>query len=460
MPQQPRDRLGRYFLGVALAATLSGQTIPSPTEARAIAERAYTFAYPLVLMEYTRRNTVESNRFANLPAFPDATFHAVIRPNADTLYSSAWLDLSKEPLILHVPDTHDRYYLMQFMDAWTETFSIPGKRTTGTAEGWFAIVGPDWKEGRRGSLPERAQRIDSPTNMVWLLGRTQTNGVSDYAAVHAIQRGYILMPLSLYPDGPRTAAPVTQRRPVPASVTPPTQVERLTPTEFFNTFAELLVKNPPHKGDEPLMAELARIGIEPGKPFRLESLGPEGAKAVEEGAQRAAKQLAGAEGAVGRAGKTGWSGGGGKVGRYGTAYMARAIVARIGLGANPPEDAVYMHCAQDAEQHPLEGANRYRIHFEKGQTPPVRAFWSVTMYSEDGYFIPNPINRFAIGDRDPLKFNADGSLDLYIQHEAPGGAKDSNWLPSPAAKFNLSLRMYWPKDEVLGGKWIPPAVTK
>lgn len=459
---QPGDKLGRYFLGLALAATLSGQTSPSPTEARAIAERAYIFAYPLVLMEFTRRNAVEhgalgeTNRFANAPAFPDATFHAVIRPNADTLYSSAWLDLAKEPLILHVPDTRDRYYLMQFMDAWTETFSIPGKRTTGTTEGWFAIVGPGWK----GSLPDRAQRIDSPTNMVWLLGRTQTNGVSDYENVHAIQRGYVLMPLSLYPDGPKQAAPVAQRRPAPSSATPPVQVARLTPAEFFSTFAQLLVKNPPHKGDEPRMAELARIGIEPGKPFRPEALGPEGATAVDEGAQTAAKRLEAAEGALGRPGKTGWTGGGNKVGRYGTDYAARAVVARIGLGANPPEDAVYMHCAQDAEQHPLDGANQYRIHFEKNQTPPVRAFWSVTMYSEDGYFIPNSVNRFAIGDRDPLKFNDDGSLDLYIQHQAPAGAKDSNWLPAPPAKFNLSLRMYWPKDEVLGGKWVPPAVTR
>jgi hypothetical protein len=296
--------------------------------------------------------------------------------------------------------------------------------------------------------------------MVWLLGRTQTNGVSDYANVHAIQRGYVLMPLRLYPDGPKPAAPVAQRRPAPPSVTPPAQVERLTPTEFFEAFAQLLVKNPPHKGDEPLMAQLARIGIEPGKPFRAEALGPEVAKAVEEGAQSAANRLRAAEGTAGRPGKTGWTGFGVKVGRYGTDYTIRAFVARIGLGANAPEDAVYMNCSQDSEQHPLDGPNQYRIHFEKNQTPPVRAFWSVTMYSEDGYFIPNPVNRFAIGDRDPLKFNDDGSLDLYIQHDAPGGAKDSNWLPAPAAKFSLSLRMYWPKDEILGGKWIPPAVTK
>ena len=447
---------------LVLSAWALNQLAPSAREIRSIAERAYTFAYPMVLMEYTRRNAVEhgslgsiaeTNRFNHVQAFPDAQFRNVVRPNADTLYSSAWLDLSKEPLILHVPDTHDRYYLMQFMDAWTETFRIPGKRTTGTAEGWFAIAGPGWK----GKLPDRARRIDAPTNMVWLLGRTQTNGPGDYEKVHAIQRGYVLMPLSLYPDGPPAATP---RRAAPAKLTPPMQVERLTPTEFFNTFVHLLTANPPHKGDEPMMKELARIGLVPGKPFRPESLGAEGAKAVDEGAQAAIKLLASLDGSGGQPGKTGWTGGEMKAGRYGNDYATRARVARIGLGANPPEEAVYMHCHQDSEGHPLEGSNQYRIHFDKNRTPPVRAFWSVTMYSPDGYFIPNPINRFAIGDRDSLKLNPDGSLDLYIQREPPGGARNSNWLPAPPAKFNLSLRMYWPKDDVLTGKWIPPPVSR
>jgi hypothetical protein len=350
---------------------------------------------------------------------------------------------------------------MQFMDAWTETFDVPGKRTTGTGERWFAICGPGWK----GTLPERATRIDAPTNMVWLLGRTQTNVASDYENVRAIQRGYVLMPLSLYPDGPKPAEPHFQRTPRGSEAgTPPQQVEKLTATEFFNTFAQLLPANPPHKGDEPTMKDLARIGIEPGQPFRPESLSPEAAKAIDQGVETVVKRLTssriGVGAATGRPGPTGWTGGGTKVGRYGTDYRARAVVARFGLGANPPEDAVYMHCEQDASGNPLDGASKYRLHFDAHQTPPVRAFWSVTMYSEDGYFIANPISRFAIGDRDPLKYNADGSLDIYIQRDAPGGGNDVNWLPAPAAKFNLSLRMYWPKEEVLSGKWTPAAVVQ
>ncbi len=415
----------------------------TPAGMREIGEKAYIYAYPMVLMEYTRRAApAGANQFAHAPAFPAADFRQVIRPNADTLYSSAWLDLSKEPLILHVPDTHDRYYLMQFMDAWTETFSVPGKRTTGTGENIFAIVGPGWK----GTLPQRAHRIDSPTNMVWLLGRTQTNGPADYDFVHAIQRGYTLMPLSLYPDGarPQAAALAGRGR---GGMTPPMLVSKLTIFDFFSTFLQLLTANPPHKGDEAMMAELARAGIVPGKPFAMPS--PE----FEAGAQAAARRLDALEDATGKPGKTGWAGGGMHVGRYGTDYFQRAAVARIGLGANPPEDAVYMHCRVDSESRELNGSHNYKIHFDK--TPPVRAFWSLTMYSADGYFIANPLNRFAIGDRDKLQFNPDGSLDIYIQHASPGPAKESNWLPSGTDRFNLSLRMYWPAAE-----FTPPAVER
>ena len=434
MPGQSKN----FIAAIVISAAALAQT---PAEIRAIAERAYIYAYPMVLMEYTRRNAPVTNQFVNAPQFPDARFRGVIRPNADTLYSSAWLDLSKEPLILHVPDTHDRYYLMQFMDAWTDTFSIPGKRTTGTGENWFAIAGPGWK----GNLPDRARRIDSPTNMVWLLGRTQTNGPSDYENVHAIQRGFSLMPLSRYPDGPGAglARPLGRA----AGATPPMLIEKLTAAEFFTTFCQLLVANPPHTGDEPILADLARIGIAPGK-FDPKSLAD-----IEAGAQAAVKRLASLNDAVGRPGPTGWTGGNGKVGRYGTDYMQRAIVARIGLGANPPEDAVYMHTHIDADGHPLDGSKRYRIHFDK--TPPVKAFWSLTMYSQDGYFVANPIHRYAIGDRDDLKFNADGSLDIYIQREKA----ESNWLPAGESEFNLSLRLYWPGQEILAAQWTPPAVT-
>jgi hypothetical protein len=457
---------------MTLRATLLTLAIALPSaraqDIRALAERSYTFAYPMVLAEYTRRAAIERgtgvvNRFVHSPAFPNDRFRTIVRPNADTLYSTGWLDLSAEPMLLHVTDTQGRYYLVQFMDLWTETFDVTGKRTTGTGEGWFAITGPGWK----GELPEGVKQIKSPTTLVWALGRIQTNGAADYDNVHAIQRGFVLMPLSQYPNG--GAAPLPpQRRPAGGDLTPPQQVANLTAAEFFSTFARLLPANPPHPGDEPMMRDLAHLGIEPGKPFHAEALAADGRKAFEEGVQAVAKRLFETDASGHHPGKWGWSNFGQKIGRYGADYEARALVARGGLGALPPEDAVYLSNKQDGDGHPLDGAKKYKMHFAKGQIPPVRAFWSLTMYSQDGYFIANPINRFAIGDRDPLQFNADGSLDLYIQHEAPrgdlrgelGSGKDANWLPAPEGIFNLSLRMYWPKEEVLSGKWIPPAVTR
>src|SRR5262249_48589805 len=206
----------------------------------------------------------------------------VIRPNADTLYSTSWLDLSKEPVLLHVPDTHERYYVMQIMDAWSETIAAPGKRTTGTAEGWFAIVGPGWK----GTLPAGMRAIASPTNTVWLLGRTQTNGTADYGYVHDIQGGYQLALLSHFPQvqppvGLFDVAALRER----SAERPPEQVARMTAVEFFKLFAELLKSNPLHPIDQAMLQQLAKLGIRPGQSFQPETLSAERLKALEDGAQ-------------------------------------------------------------------------------------------------------------------------------------------------------------------------------
>jgi hypothetical protein len=436
------------------------QTV-TPEEARKIAGQAYTFAYPLVLVEMTRRaNTQDSspqflNHFLHALAFPDEHFRQVIRPNADTLYSSAWLDLSAAPALLHVPDTKGRYYVMQFMDAWTETIASPGKRTTGTAEGWFAIVGPNWK----GKLPATVQRIDCPTNIAWLIGRTQTNGPSDYEFVHSIQQGYELMPLSAYPKAspPISMADLSQLQ-LRGSVPPPVQVAGMSTAEFFQLFAHLLAKNPARPADQPMMAQLAKIGIVSGQPFPPPNLAREQLQAIDEGAQASAKALAAFDRSSLPRGKTGWTLPG-KYGRYGTNYVVRALTARYFLGILPAEDAVYLSSVRDQSGQPLDGSKRYTMHFEKGATPPERAFWSLTAYDDQGYFAGNPLHRFAIGDRDQLKFNADGSLDIYVQHDSPGTDKESNWLPAPAGSFNLALRIYWPEPAAISGEWTPPPVV-
>ena len=442
----------RFATLLFLAAAMA-QAQNTTAEIRDIAQRAYLYAYPLVLIEATRGAT-PVNRFTHVPQFPTADFRQIVRPNADTLYSTAWLDLSREPILIHLPDSAGRFYLMQFMDAWTETFADPGKRTTGTSEAWLALAGPGWN----GKLPEHVARVDAPTNIVWLLGRTQTNGAADYDNVHAFQRGMLMMPLSSYPDGAQTLVPARAFGASPGGA-PPERVKAMEPRAFFAAFATAMKANPPHAADGDMVRALARIGLVPGQDFDPTKLTSEQLQALDEGARSAAARL---ENLVVSSSSTssGWGGFNRIVGRYGTNYMVRAATARLGLGANPPEDAVYINTTADSAGQVLNGSNRYRMHFEKASLPPVRAFWSVTAYDRDGYFIANPIHRYAIGDRDALKFNPDGSLDVYVQGMSPGPDRESNWLPSGGGSFNLTIRLYWPEEAIINGSWHPPALER
>ncbi len=425
----------------------------APTELRDVAARAYIYAYPLVLLEATR-GAMPVNRFTHVPQFPRPDSRQVIRPNADTLYSSAWLDLSKEPVLIRVPDSAGRFYLLQFMDAWTETFADPGKRTTGTAEAWFAIIGPGWT----GKIPAHVTRYDSPTNIVWLLGRTQTNGAADYANVRTFQQGMRIMPLSAYPDGEQKLGSARAFGSA-SGETPPDKVKAMDPLAFFAAFAKAMKANPPHAADAPTVQELTRLGITAGQDFDASKLSPDQLQAINEGAHAASDRV---ERMITAAASTkpGWAGFNSGIGRYGSNYMARAAIARFAIGANPAEDAIYLNSSADIAGRPLNGSMRYRMHFDKAGLPPVRAFWSVTAYDQDGYFIANAISRYAIGDRDPLKFNPDGSLDLYMQSQSPGPERQTNWLPSGDGPFNLTIRLYWPEDAILKGTWHPPALQQ
>jgi hypothetical protein len=436
---------------------ISGQTmkaqIPGPGEIQEIAERAYIYGYPLVLLEATM-SALPVNHLTHVSAFPDANFRLIVRPNADTLYTNAWFDVSKEPMLLHIADSGGRFYLLQFMDAWTETFADPGKRTTGTGEAWFAMVGPGWK----GKLPPNVTRLDAPTNQVWLLGRTQTNGPGDYENVHAFQRGMRLVPLSEFPGAAQTSGTVPPSR-AAAGVPPPDRVKAMEPTAFFAAFAKEMKTNPPHAADSAVIGDIARIGLVPGQDFDASRFTPEQLAALKQGAEAAVTRIEKFV-ASGAAVKPGWTSFQGTIGRYGTNYVARAVTARVAIGANPAEDAVYINSSADRDGQAFNGATKYRMHFDASNLPPVLAFWSVTAYDKDGYFIANPISRYAIGDRNPLKFNPDGSLDLYIQSQEPGPDRQSNWLPSGDGPFNLTFRLYWPKPAILDGSWRAPAVER
>jgi hypothetical protein len=445
--------------GITASAALAQQAQPvSEQEAR----DAYIYAYPMLVMEITRRVTtnVETpagtrspmNRIANVREFPNPSFTDVVRPNADTLYSVMFFDVSKDPMVFSVPDSGGRYYLLQMLDMWTDVFAVPGKRTTGTGPQTFAVVGPHWQ----GQLPKGVELIRSPTSTVSMIGRTQTNGKADYAAVHKFQDGLKAVPLSHY-GKPYTLPKGTVNAALDMS-SPSGQVHKMDAATFFATFAELLKANPPHANDYPILARLKRIGIEPGKSFSLASASPEVQRALTAAVPDAQQDI---EAVMHRSGvlANGWRTNLTAIGTYGTDYLHRAGIAFAALGANTIEDAVYPSLFGDASGESLSADRRYQLHFDKDQVPPVRAFWSLTMYDDRQLFAANPIDRYAIGDRDKLAFNPDGSLDLYVQRDSPGADKESNWLPTPASgNFTMNLRLYWPKWEVLDGSWVPPPV--
>jgi hypothetical protein len=437
---------------------------PTTQEAYEIGVEAYVYFYPLVTMDVTRRvgTNIEGgklpglgpmNMFHHFRAYPTADFKSVVRPNFDTLYSISFLDLTKEPMVVSAPDTAGRYYMLPMLDMWTDVFAVPGKRTSGTKPVNFAVVPPGWQ----GQLPAGVEKIQAPTPYVWIIGRTQTNGPKDYEAVHKVQDGYTLSPLSQWGKTPQPVKAVID--PSVDMKTPPLdQVNKMPAAEYFKYAAEIMKLNPPHATDWSTVARLKRIGIEPGKSFDYEGLDPAIQQALNKAATDGLKGMYAKIPTVARI-ANGWSMNTDSIGVYGIYYLKRAIIAMLGLGANPPEDAIYPMNLADADGKPLVGEHNYVLHFNKGELPPVDAFWSVTMYDEAGFQVANPINRFAIGDRDDLKYNADGSLDLYLQHESPGPDKESNWLPSPAqGKLGVTMRLYAPRAEVLEGRWNPAAI--
>jgi len=436
----------------------------SAEEAREIARDAYIYAYPLVLSEVTFRvgtNVAEPtssqapvNQFGHIREFPDPSFTIVVRPNADTLYSPLSYDVSKEPLVISVPDSGGRYYLMPWLDMWSDVFTVPGTRTTGNGAQTFAIVGPNWK----GSLPNGVKEYRSPTGQGLLIGRTQTNGKADYEAVHRFQDGMKAVPLHAY--GKPYTPPRGKVNPNQDMSAPPDQVDKMEAAAFFGLFAELMKENPPHLNDHPILDRMKRIGIEPGKSFSLASASKEVQEALNAAPAEALRQIKATWSKSGVL-SNGWRTNMTAIGTYGTDYLHRAGVAYGGYGANAIEDAVYPTAFADADGQPFDGSKRYVLHFDKDRIPPVRGFWSLTMYDQRQVFTANPIGRYAIGDRDKLAFNADGSLDLYIQRESPGKDKESNWLPAPAqGLFTMNLRLYWPKAQVLDGSWAPPPVKR
>lgn len=426
---------------------------------KTLSYEAFIYFYPAITMDVTRLQAVNSpagttpgsgppNRFSHMRAFPAADFRAVVRPNFDTLYSSAWLDLTAGPVRLSAPDTADRYYMLPLIDMWTDVFANPGKRTTGTGAAEWVIVGP----GYRGDLPAGLPVITAPTPHVWIIGRTQTNGIADYPAVHAVQDGYLVTPLGDEPEH-------TVDQGYDVTTEPLNIVNNMDVLDYFAYAARLLAVNPPHASDFSQLARIAGLGIEAGKPFDGSHFGPDQRAEIEAGRADALAAMAGSLGSLG-ASVNGWTIMTENIGVYGNSYFKRAVVTLIGLGANPPEDAIYPLLTVDTDGDALTGEHGYVIHFDDDALPPAAAFWSVTMYDAEGFQVANELDRFAIGDRDALSYNADGSLDLYLQHVNPGPGREPNWLPAPLGPLGVTMRLYAPRDSALDGTWTPPPVRK
>ena len=417
---------------------------------------AYLYGYPLVMMETTRVHSSQfigpENQLRLVRQFPDANFKDVVRPNVDTLYTTAFIRMKDGPWVFEMPANTARYELMPFMDAWTNVFASPGTRTSGTAAATYLLTGPGWQ----GEVPVGMQRLQAPTDLVWLIGRTQTNGAADYPTVHRLQDRLKLKKFK--PDTPPNASTTDawQRSTMPV-VPPVMQMRNMTTAVFFERLMGLMVANPPAANDAPMLQRLAAVQLVPGQAVNLSAFNMACFALGRWLADYKVHKVLSAKSTNGT-----WSSPPLNLGAYGIDYNTRAAVAMVGLGANLPQDALYPNTSLDHEGKQLMGDQRYRLHFNANQLPPVKAFWSITAYGADEFLIENPLKRYALGDRDALTFNADGSLDIWIQAQAPDTpAKRSNWLPVKAqAPFLLNARLYWPKDDALNGTWKMPAIER
>jgi len=444
----------------------ASSTSSSSTATTAAAVKAYLYTYPLVSVEVTRRQSTNCpaadpsigvapmNQLAPLNFLPDASFTGVVRPNVDTLYTSLFFDVSAEPLVVGVPDMGGRYHLFPIMDMWSNVDASPGPRTLGEVHGYhFAIVGPNF----HGALPEGVHEYRLPTDAGWMIGRIQVDGPEDVVNVIALQNQMSAVPLSAY-GTPFVAPPNTDLHPDwPEGRQVAQYIHGLTPQQYWDLYYSSLSHTQTRSCDKALLDQLAGMGWSPQQRLNLNALPDIERTRWEQAWPEALSQI---EVDLGSEDANGWKTIRADIGDYGTNYGARAVVAHGGLGANLPQDAVYSTTRVDHKGAQLRAEHTYVLHFATDQLPPVKSFWSLSLYDEHGFFVDNPINRYAVRG-ESLNRNPDGSIDIYIQRENPDPAKEPNWLPTPTTgDFNLMLRFYWPAQAIIDGRWDPPAITR
>ena len=450
--------LGLPLLGLGLVTLTGCSKAPVanlPADARALAKEAYIYAYAPVYMERQRRNMVSvdvdrgdgrapENSFGNVRTLGNPALQTIVMPNNDTHYSSAWIDLSKGPFLLEVLSMGDRYFTFQMMDAFSNTFDYVGTRATGAQGGTFLLAAPGWKCKK----PKGVDKVFvGPTNRIWIAARFGVRGEADCSGAHKAQDSIRLTDLN--------GKPVAGTNP---GFKPLAAPETWSSQQFFTVFGDLLKDTPTPQAAQPLIARLSAIGLNPETGYTPASLSKQTLAAIDAGAKEgfAAVQAAKLGDSV-----NGWDFSM-KNGRFGEDYLVRSAIAFCSLAGNAPEEAIYFNAGKDVSGQPLTGANRYTMRFEKGRLPPVDGFWSLTMYDGKTFFmVENPKKRYAIGSQTPrLAFAPDGSLTLHIQHDSPGPAKETNWLPAPAGAFDIHLRTYVPQKALLAGSYKLPPVKR
>lgn len=459
-----KKNYGKLFIGLLVFIALVVLMYRANPKHK-IVQEAYIYGYPLVTMDMVRmQETNVANpdgsrapmgQMIKMRAYPAVDNHAAAAPNSETLYTMVWYDLSKGPWVFSIPDMGERFYIMPMLSGYNEVFHIAGTRATGQKAQSYVITGPGWS----GSLPDSLVEVKSPTALVWVLGRVYCTGTEeDYAALHALQDLFQSVPLSSYGKPYSPAIGIVNPN-IDMITGVRDQVNHMPLDDFFTYFTELLKTNPPKPEDSEIISRMAEIGIVPGEDFDRSKLPDVGKKVDPKIALLEMLKVMKDKDAV-----NGWLYWVTNAGSYGTDYQQRALVTMLGPGLNFPQDAVYPFSFKDADGKEYNGGkHKYVVHFEKGQLPPVNGFWSITMYDKDFFFIPNPINRYNLSQRDTLLVNPDGSIDMYLQADSPGKEKEANWLPTGNGKFLPMIRLYWPKatpPSILDGSWIPPPVSR
>ncbi len=459
-----------FSLVVSIPSTANAQQVERPgvVESVKIAVDAYIYGYPLVTFDTVRQQQTNvaspdaehapMGQLIKMRTYPAVDNHCCAAPNADTLYTMAWLDVSKEPYVFGIPEMGKRYYIMPMLDGYSEVFFVASAPLTGGGPQTYAITGPGWS----GQLPAGVKQVKSPTGMVWVLGRIYSDGTdADYKAVHALQDKFSVAPLSAYGTDYKPPASVVDPK-IDMKTAVRKQVNALDIETYFNRLAALMVTNPPAPEDAPIVQRMAQIGVVPGQSFDPGKLG-----FLDREALRTVPKLALLEMGLHlkrQPTTAGWLYFTKGVGNWGTDYLLRGMGNLLGPGWNRPQDAVYPLSQKDAEGHDYDGAKyKYVIRFEKGQLPPASAFWSLTMYDPDFFFVPNAINRYELSQRNKFATGSDGSIELYLQAEPPGEDREANWLPAPKGKFSLVMRLYDPAvtaPSILDGSWTPPGVKR